>query len=234
MVDDKDHPMEVERMKLSEKSWEKELEEEMGKPYFRRLLENLEEAYAKESIFPDKEQIFSAFQLTPFHRVKVVILGQDPYHGKGQAEGLAFSVKKGVKIPPSLRNIYKELEEDLHMERPAHGSLASWAEQGVLLLNTVLTVREGEPNAHGGIGWKTFTDEVMRKLGQRREPMVFILWGNQAMEKKKLIASHHKIIASAHPSPLSARRGFFGSRPFSRANEYLESMGMGPVDWKIR
>jgi len=217
-----------------DKSWEKVLKEEMGKPYFIKMMDDLNQAYEKEIIFPDKNEIFQAFQLTPYDRVKVVILGQDPYHEKGQAEGLAFSVKKGVKIPPSLRNIFVELESDLHINKPDHGSLVSWAEEGVLLLNTVLTVREGEANSHAGLGWKIFTNEVIKKLGEREEPVVFILWGNQAMEKEKFIASHHRIISSSHPSPLSARRGFIGSKPFSKTNKYLKAMGKEPVEWKIR
>lgn len=216
-----------------EKSWETVLREEKEQPYFRKLMKDLDKAYANETIYPEKHEIFQAFRLTPFDRVKVVILGQDPYHGKGQAEGLAFSVKKGVKIPPSLRNIFKELEEDLHIEKPDHGSLVSWAKEGVLLLNTVLTVKEAEANSHAAMGWKNFTDAVIKKLGQRKEPIVFILWGNQAKEKEKFIADHHRIISSVHPSPLSARRGFFGSKPFSRANRYLQEMGRSPVNWKI-
>jgi len=217
-----------------DKSWEKVLKVEMDKPYFRKLMDDMDQVYEKETVFPDKNEIFQAFKLTPYDRVKVVILGQDPYHGKGQAEGLAFSVKKGVKIPPSLRNIFIELVSDLNINKPDHGSLVSWAKEGVLLLNTVLTVREGEANSHARHGWKIFTDEVIKKLGEREEPVVFILWGNQAMEKEKFIASHHRIISSAHPSPLSARRGFFGSKPFSKANEYLMAMGKEPIEWKIR
>ncbi|MFH5834686.1 uracil-DNA glycosylase [Proteiniclasticum sp. C24MP] len=216
-----------------EKSWETVLREEKEQPYFRKLMKDLDQAYANETIYPEKHEIFQAFRLTPFDRVKVVILGQDPYHGKGQAEGLAFSVKKGVKIPPSLRNIFKELEEDLHIEKPDHGSLVSWAKEGVLLLNTVLTVKEAEANSHAAMGWKNFTYAVIKKLGQRKEPIVFILWGNQAKEKEKFIADHHRIISTVHPSPLSARRGFFGSKPFSRANRYLQEMGRSPVNWKI-
>lgn len=217
-----------------DKSWENVLREGMDKPYFRKLMLDLDQAYEKEKVFPDKQEIFRAFQLTPYDSVKVLILGQDPYHENGQAEGLAFSVKKGVKIPPSLRNIFKELESDLGIDKPDHGSLVSWAKEGVLLLNTVLTVREGEANSHAKIGWKSFTDEVIKKLGDREEPVVFILWGNQAKEKEKFIASHHRIISSAHPSPLSASRGFFGSKPFSKANGYLMVMGKEPVEWKIR
>lgn len=221
-------------MHIGEKSWEKILQDEMEKPYFRKLMEELDKAYEQGKVYPQKHEIFQAFRLTPYDRVKVVLLGQDPYHGKGQAEGLAFSVKKGVKIPPSLRNIFKELEEDLRIEKPDHGSLVSWAEEGVLLLNTVLTVEEGKANAHAGMGWKTFTDRVIRKLGQREDPLVFILWGNQAKEKEKFIAEHHRIISSVHPSPLSARRGFFGSKPFSKTNDFLQEMGTSPVNWKIR
>ncbi|HSR04133.1 MAG TPA: uracil-DNA glycosylase [Proteiniclasticum sp.] len=221
-------------MSLMDKSWEKVLKEEMDKSYFRKLMDDLDQAYEKETIFPGKNEIFQALKLTPYDRVKVVIIGQDPYHENGQAEGLAFSVKKGVKIPPSLRNIFKELESDLGIDKPDHGSLVSWAKEGVLLLNTVLTVREGEANSHARMGWKIFTDEVIKKLGKRKEPVVFILWGNQAKEKEKFIASHHRVISSAHPSPLSARRGFFGSKPFSIANGYLMAMGKEPVEWKIR
>lgn len=221
-------------MHIGEKSWEKILQDEMEKPYFRKLMEELDKAYEQGKVYPEKHEIFQAFRLTPYDRVKVVLLGQDPYHGKGQAEGLAFSVKKGVKIPPSLRNIFKELEEDLKIEKPDHGSLVSWAKEGVLLLNTVLTVEEGKANAHAGMGWKIFTDRVIRNLGQREDPLVFILWGNQAKEKEKFIAEHHRIISSVHPSPLSARRGFFGSKPFSKTNDFLQEMGTSPVNWKIK
>lgn len=221
-------------MHIGEKSWEKILQDEMEKPYFRKLMEELDKAYEQGKVYPEKQEIFQAFRLTPYDRVKVVLLGQDPYHGKGQAEGLAFSVKKGVKIPPSLRNIFKELEEDLKIEKPDHGSLVSWAKEGVLLLNTVLTVEEGKANAHAGMGWKIFTDRVIRSLGQREDSLVFILWGNQAKEKEKFIAEHHRIISSVHPSPLSARRGFFGSKPFSKTNDFLQEMGTSPVNWKIK
>lgn len=217
-----------------DKSWQKVLKSELEKSYFKELMDFLDREYEEETIYPDKDLVFQAFRLTPFEKVKVVILGQDPYHGQGQAEGLAFSVRKGQRIPPSLQNIHKELESDLQMIRPSHGSLVSWAEEGVLLLNTVLTVREGKANSHGKIGWETFTDQVIRVLSEREDPLVFILWGNPAKEKVKLISNHHRIILSAHPSPLSARRGFFGSRPFSRANEYLVEMGKKPISWTIR
>lgn len=215
------------------KSWMDILKGELEKSYFTELMNNLEKKYNEEIIYPPKEDIFRAFRLTSYEEVKVVILGQDPYHGKDQAEGLAFSVKKGQRIPPSLINIHKEMENDLNLNRPEHGSLTDWAKEGVLLLNAVLTVKEGAANAHAKIGWETFTDEVIRVLGKRKDPMVFILWGNHAKEKEKLIPAHHKIIASAHPSPLSARRGFFGSKPFSKANAYLLEMGKKPVRWEI-
>lgn len=217
-----------------DRSWQKVLSSELEKPYFQALMAFLDREYGEETIYPERELIFQAFRLTPFDEVKVVILGQDPYHGQGQAEGLAFSVGKGQRIPPSLLNIHKELESDLRIGRPDHGSLISWAEEGVLLLNTVLTVREGHAHSHGKMGWERFTDQVIRVLSEREEPMVFILWGNAAMEKRKLIADHHRVITSAHPSPLSARRGFFGSKPFSKANDYLVDMGKKPVSWAIR
>lgn len=214
-------------------SWMKILEDELEKPYFTMLMRSLEKKYEEEIIYPKKEDVFKAFRLTPYDEVKVVILGQDPYHGKNQAEGLAFSVERGQRIPPSLLNIYKELESDLNIARPDHGSLTAWAKEGVLLLNTVLTVKKGEANSHKKSGWETFTDEVIRALGRRADPVVFILWGNHAKEKIRLIPGHHKIITSAHPSPLSARRGFFGSRPFSKANSYLLEMGKTPVRWNV-
>lgn len=224
----------VEEMKVDlGKSWMNILKYELEKPYFIALMKNLEGKYKEEIIYPPKKDIFRAFHLTPFDEVKVVILGQDPYHGRNQAEGLAFSVKRGQRIPPSLLNIYKEMESDLNAGRPDHGSLTAWAEEGVLLLNTVLTVKEGVANAHAKSGWQMFTDEVIRVLGKREDPVVFILWGNHAKEKEKLIPPHHKIISSVHPSPLSARRGFFGSRPFSRTNAYLKEMGKAPVRWDI-
>ena len=214
-------------------SWLKVLKEEMDKPYFVKLMKELSVKYESESVYPPENDIFKAFRLTPYEKVKVVIIGQDPYHGKGQAEGLAFSVKKGQRIPPSLINIYKELESDLGISRASHGSLVSWAEEGVLLLNTVLTVKEGQANAHAKLGWTVFTDEVIRSLGKRKEPMVFILWGNQAKTKAALIPERHKVISSVHPSPLSASKGFFGSRPFSTANQFLSKIGKEPVNWKI-
>lgn len=212
-------------------SWDQFLGEELKKDYFRQLKGFLAEEYAEGEVYPPKNRIFEAFRRTDYPDVKVVILGQDPYHGKGQADGLAFSVAPGIPLPPSLRNIFKERESDLGLPVPHHGSLEAWADTGVLLLNTVLTVRQGEANSHGGKGWETFTDEVIRCLAGRWDPVVFLLWGNAAQAKKELISFRHTIITSPHPSPLSAHRGFFGSRPFSRANEALEKQGKAPLSW---
>ncbi len=184
--------------------------------------------------FPKNRDIFNAFNLTPIGNVKVVILGQDPYHGDNQAHGLAFSVQEGVAIPPSLVNIYKELHEDLSLPIPDHGNLTKWAKEGVLLLNTVLTVRAHEAHSHRGMGWERFTDEVIKKVNAMQHNCVFILWGKPAQSKKKLIdSSRHLILEAPHPSPLSAYRGFFGSRPFSRANRYLQEHNRGIVDWRL-
>lgn len=214
--------------------WAHVLRTEFEKPYFAELERFLETEYQHETIYPSQEELFSAFHLTPYEETKVVILGQDPYHGAGQAHGLSFSVKPGVKIPPSLKNIYKELRDDVGCDVPDHGYLTRWAEQGVLLLNTVLTVREGKPNSHKGKGWENFTDQVIQALNRRDKPIVFILWGRHAQEKKTLItASHHLIIESAHPSPFSAKRGFFGSKPFSATNRFLKEKGMGEIDWSL-
>ena len=200
--------------------WDDVLHEEFMKPYYTKLHQFLRKEYADESIYPQKEDLWTAFKLTPFHDVNVVILGQDPYHGPGQAHGLSFSVKPGVKIPPSLRNMFKELAEDIGCSIPQDGTLTGWAKQGVLMLNTVLTVREGQAHSHRNKGWETFTDEVIRKLSAPEKPVVFILWGRPAQEKKKLIdVSKHAIVESFHPSPLSASRGFFGSKPYSKAND---------------
>ncbi len=214
--------------------WEAALRPEFGKPYYKALYQKIREEYRTHVIYPPAQEIFTAFHLTPLKSVKVVILGQDPYHEPGQAEGLSFSVKKGIEIPPSLVNIYQELHDDLGYPIPNHGSLRSWAEQGVLLLNTLLTVRAHEAFSHRGIGWEEFTDAAIRALDQEERPMVFILWGRPAQAKKVLIRQPNRlVIESPHPSPLSAYRGFFGSRPFSRANEYLTSHGVEPVDWQI-
>lgn len=214
-------------------SWDMLLKNEFEEEYFQKLMTFLEKEYEEKTIYPRREEIFRAFQETPYEAVKVVILGQDPYHGANQAEGLSFSVRKGIKIPPSLRNIYKELETDLSVKNPDHGSLVSWAQEGVLLLNSVLTVEAGKANSHHRKGWERFTDHVIEVLGRRKKPMVFFLWGNAAMAKKELIEAQHLVILSAHPSPLSARRGFFGSRPFSQANAFLVENGQTSVQWKI-
>ncbi len=214
--------------------WAPLLEDEFAQPYYQQLRQFLVGEYNTRVVYPDQYDIFNALHLTPYEQTRVVILGQDPYHGRGQAHGMSFSVKPGVAIPPSLQNIYKELQADLGCTIPNHGYLVKWAEQGVLLLNTVLTVREGMPNSHKGMGWETFTDSVIEKLNKREEPVVFILWGKHAQEKgERITSSHHFIIRSPHPSPFSANRGFFGSRPFSRTNEFLRSIGRQEIDWQI-
>lgn len=214
--------------------WDLILGEEIDKPYFLSLMERVNEAYERSTVYPPKEDVFRALQQTSYQSTKVVILGQDPYHGPKQAQGLSFSVSRGVTIPPSLRNIYKELTADLGIPAPAHGSLLSWAHQGVLLLNAVLTVRKGEPNSHKGMGWEIFTDAVISKLNERELPIVFILWGSYAQKKGSFIdRSRHKVIESSHPSPFAAHKGFFGSRPFSAANAFLVQNGMDPVNWEI-
>lgn len=212
--------------------WDECLRTEFEKPYYGQLRQFLKKEYAEETIYPRMDDLWTAFKLTPYHHVKVVILGQDPYHGPGQAHGLSFSVNPGVKIPPSLRNMFKELATDVNCEIPTDGTLTGWAKQGVLMLNTVLTVREGQAHSHKNQGWETFTDEVIRKLSSRKEPIVFVLWGRPAQEKKKLIdLSKHAIVESYHPSPLSASRGFMGSRPYSKTNDILQSWSEAPIDW---
>lgn len=212
--------------------WAEVLDEEFEKPYYKELREFLKHAYASERVYPPMEDIYNALRVTPYASTKVVILGQDPYHGPGQAHGLSFSVRPGVQPPPSLLNIFKEMESDIGCARPNHGCLLGWAEQGVLLLNTTLTVAQGRPKSHAGHGWETLTDAIIAKLSARQTPMVFILWGVHAQSKVALIDTHrHHIIKSPHPSPLSASRGFFGSRPFSRANAYLIQDGLDPIDW---
>jgi len=214
-----------------EPSWNAKLEEEFGKPYFAELTQFVKEEYAASEVYPRPENLFRAFELTPFDKVKVVILGQDPYHGPGQATGLSFAVEDGVTFPPSLRNIYKELESDLG-KSVVHKDLARWAQQGVLLLNATLTVRARTPGSHKGKGWETFTDAVITLLSKEREHLVFILWGNYARTKGAHIdRTKHLVIESAHPSPFSARNGFLGSRPFSKTNAYLEEYGIEPIDW---
>lgn len=215
--------------------WDEILSEEFKKDYYLKIREILKREYATQKIYPDMYDIFNALKFTPFHDVKVVIIGQDPYHQPNQAHGLCFSVQKGVKIPPSLQNIYKELHADLQLDIPNHGELSYWAYQGVLMLNNVLTVREGCPNSHKNIGWEIFTDKVIEILNTHEKPIVFMLWGANARNKAELITNpaHLKLVA-AHPSPLSAYNGFFGCKHFSKANKFLTENGMTPIDWQIK
>ncbi len=217
-----------------ESSWAEALAAEFDKPYFASLAACLHDEKSRGcTIYPPGSQVFRAFDLCPLDKVKVVILGQDPYHGEGQAMGLSFSVPEGVPMPPSLRNIYKEIESDLGVRMSSSPDLTPWAQQGVLLLNAVLTVRAGQPASHGAIGWQQFTDAVISTISQRCSGVVFMLWGNFARSKAPLIdASSHLVLEAAHPSPL-ARGAFFGCRHFSRANDYLSSVGRGPIDWKL-
>ena len=217
-----------------EPSWQQRLQPEFDKPYFEQLTSFVRHEYATKTVYPPGSQIFAAFDACPFDRVKVVILGQDPYHNDGQAHGLCFSVKPDVEIPPSLVNIYQELHDDLGCAIPDHGYLEKWARQGVLMLNTVLTVRAHQANSHRGIGWEEFTDAAIRELDGQDRPIVFILWGAPAQRKKAMLHNpKHLILEAPHPSPLSAFRGFFGSRPFSKTNAFLEEHGVEPVDWQI-
>lgn len=214
--------------------WQNVLADQFEAPYYLKLREFLKEEYSTQKIHPDMYHIFEALELTPYDKVKVVILGQDPYHGVNQAHGLSFSVQPGVKIPPSLRNIYQEMQNDLGISPVQHGNLVSWAKQGVLMLNTVLTVREGQAYSHRGQGWEQMTDAVIKRLNECEKPIVFILWGKPAQEKIKMIdTSKHAIIKSVHPSPLSAHRGFFGSKPFSKTNQLLMEWGESPIDWQL-
>jgi len=212
--------------------WKQQLNNEFEQDYWKKLESFLTEEMANETVFPPKDDMFSAFSATPYEKVKVFIVGQDPYHDHNQAHGLCFSVRTGIKLPPSLRNIYKELETDMGIPFSTDGCLTAWAEQGILMLNTSLSVRAHEAASHSKKGWETFTDAVISKVNEKNEPVIFVLWGNHAAAKEKLIdASKHHIIMSAHPSPLSARRGFFGSRPFSKINSLLEQNGMQAIDW---
>ena len=214
--------------------WEQLLTPEFEQPYYKELHEKLKQEYMHYHICPGMYDLFNAFHATSFENVKVVILGQDPYHGPGQAHGLSFSVLPGVEPPPSLVNIFKELQTDLGCRIPNNGCLKPWADQGVLLLNTVLTVREHQANSHHGQGWETFTDKIISLLNAREKPMAFILWGSPARRKKAMITNpKHFIVESPHPSPLSASRGFFGSRPFSRVNDFLQQTGQTPIDWQL-
>ncbi len=218
-----------------EESWKKVLFDEFQKPYFEALKTFLIEEKKHHTIYPSGANIFSAFNHTPFERVKVVILGQDPYHGANQAHGLSFSVKEGVPHPPSLQNIFKELRDDIGCDIPKNGTLTSWADQGVFLMNAVLTVRASEANSHKGRGWETFTDTVIRTLSDKKEHLVFILWGAPAGAKASLIDSKkHLILKAPHPSPLSSYRGFFGSKPFSKSNTYLIEHEKAPIEWALR
>jgi len=219
---------------LTDSSWNQVISNEFSSEYFKDLESFLEDEYSRKDIFPKKEDIFSALNVTPFNRVKVVIIGQDPYHGPDQAHGMSFSVKPGVKVPPSLKNIYKELNSDMGIEVPDHGYLMNWAEEGVLLLNNCLTVEAGKAGSHQKKGWEKFTDKVIELLNEEREGLVFILWGSPAQKKaKKVDESKHCIIKSVHPSPLSSYRGFFGSKPFSQANAYLVSKKIKEIDWSL-
>lgn len=214
--------------------WELWLKEERQQAYYQDLMKFLEKEYEEKTIFPPREELFSAFQYCAMKDIKVVILGQDPYHEKNQAHGLAFSVRKGIKIPPSLRNIYKELNNDLGTAIPQHGCLTSWAKQGVFMLNAVLSVQEGKAGSHHNKGWEQFTDHVIQTINKECEAVVFLLWGAPAQRKQALIDSDkHCILCAPHPSPLSAYRGFFGSKPFSQANEYLAKQNRKQIDWSI-
>lgn len=216
-------------------TWKELIQTESQKEYYQNLMKFLDQEYKNKTIYPPRKQLFTCFEVCPYDNVKVVILGQDPYHGENQAHGLCFSVQKGTKIPPSLRNIYKELKEDLGIDAPSHGYLMDWANQGVFLLNAVMSVEAGKAGSHQNQGWEKFTDTVIQKINERKDGVVFLLWGNWAISKAKLITNpQHVILTSAHPSPLSASRGFLGSKPFSKVNIALEKMGHTPIDWSIK
>ncbi|MDA3932341.1 MAG: uracil-DNA glycosylase [Tenericutes bacterium] len=221
-------------MKLNS-NWKKILDEEIHQPYFKELMDFICKEYKQYTCYPNQEDIFNSLNLTPIEDVKVLVLGQDPYHQPNQAMGLAFSVSKEVKIPPSLRNIYKEMSDDLNIDIPSHGDLSSWAKQGVMLVNAIWTVRENQPLSHKDKGWERFSDSIISLLNQKEEPMVFILWGAFARNKKSLITNKkHLIIENVHPSPLSAYRGFFGAKPFSKINRFLKENNRQPINFKIR
>ena len=222
-------------IKMIGNDWDIILQDEFHKEYFYNLLKFVQGEYKRTTIFPPKNEVFKAFRYTPYKDLKVVILGQDPYHGDNEAEGLSFSVKEGIRKPPSLNNIFKELHDDIGCSIPKSGSLVPWAKQGVLLLNAVLTVIKDHAASHKDIGWETFTDAVIKKINEKEEPVVFILWGGFARSKKKLITNpKHFIVESAHPSPLSAYNGFFGSKPFSKTNNYLIKNNIKPINWEIK
>lgn len=214
--------------------WDNLLKDEMQKDYFLNLISFIQKEYEEKIVYPPKQDIFNALKYTSFQDTKVLILGQDPYHQKGQASGLSFSVNPKIPLPPSLKNIFKELNSDLNIPISTNGDLTKWAKNGVLLLNTSLTVLDSKPNSHSKIGWQFFTDKIISILNQKSSPIVFILWGNNAKEKIKLITNpHHKIITSSHPSPLSARHSFFGSKPFSTTNEFLKANEIDEIDWSL-
>lgn len=221
-------------MAAIDNDWLEVLKPEFAKPYYRSLYDFINSEYSTRVVYPPAQDIFSALHLTPRRKVKAVILGQDPYHNEGQAHGLSFSVRPGVEIPPSLVNIFKELHDDIGCRIPNNGFLESWARQGVLMLNTVLTVRAHQANSHQGVGWEHFTDAVIRSVDELDHPVVFMLWGRPAQSKQTLITNpEHLILKAPHPSPLSAYRGFFGCRHFSKTNEFLKEHGMEPIDWQI-
>lgn len=221
-------------------SWHAVLGDELDKPYFRKLEAFVAKARATQEVFPPADEVFAAFEHTPFESVRVLIVGQDPYHDNNQAHGLCFSVRRGIKIPPSLRNLYKEMKSDVDVDAPDHGCLQAWADRGVMLLNTVLTVQAHKANSHRKQGWETFSDRVIELLAAREDPLVFVLWGKPAQKKLKLIerqgerhGAHHEVILAAHPSPLSAHNGFFGSKPFSKVNAALAGWGKPQIDWSL-
>ena len=215
--------------------WDQLLKEEFSKPYFQELLQFVQKEYQEKTIYPKQTEIFNAFRYTPYDKIKVLLLGQDPYHGVGQAQGLSFSVRDGIAKPPSLQNIFKELQDDLGYPIPKTGCLISWTQEGVMLLNAVLTVEKDKPASHKDHGWEIFTDAVIKILNEKTTPIVFILWGSYARSKKSLITNPiHCIIESPHPSPFSAYHGFFGSRPFSKTNQFLEKQGIKPINWQIK
>ena len=214
--------------------WALQLQEETRKPYYKKLYETVVKEYKTTQVFPPSRDLFKAYELCPYHKVKVVILGQDPYHNVGQAQGMSFSVPKGVPLPPSLQNIFKEIRDDLGISEPDCGDLSYWAKQGVLLLNTVLTVRAHQAFSHRGIGWEEFTDATIRAIEEKEDPVVYILWGTPAQKKRSMIRQKKRLVRTApHPSPLSAFRGFFGSKPFSKCNAYLRKEGVEEIDWQL-
>ena len=215
-------------------SWDKVLKEMFDSKEYQMFFQKIEKEYQNKTIYPKKENIYNALKLTPYENVKVVIVGQDPYHGENEAHGLSFSVQRGIKLPPSLKNIYKEISNDLNIVEPNCGDLTSWAKEGVLLLNSVLTVEKDKPASHAKIGWNKYTDYIIQKINEKEKPVVFILWGNFAKTKKELITNpKHLIITSAHPSPFSARNGFFESKPFRKTNEFLKENNIKPINWQL-